>query len=191
LRRQTLAGEVLADMSRPARLDPFALPVRYAILPTAGQPGAVKAAEIGPDTITVDRPAPGGTFRQSFPTRAWRGVAVRMALTPDKMDMKVVLELLHTDPDLTLPLAVADEPADIVADWQAWASRLRLPLLLIEADGRIVEPVDRIGEVEASNPRPRRRHAHFAARRPRFLVRRKVGGEATARIEGREIIARN
>lgn len=178
-------------MSRPVRLDPFALPVRCAVPSMAGQPGAATAAEIGPDTITVDRPAPGGMLRQTFPVRAWRGVAVRMAIAPNGMTMKVVMELLHDDPNLTLPLAAADEPADVVADWQAWGARLRLPLLLIEADGRIVEPIDRIGEVTTADPRPRRRHSYFAARRPRFLVRRKTGGAATARIEGREIIARD
>jgi hypothetical protein len=42
-------------------------------------------------------------------------------------------------------------------------------------------------------PKPRRRHSYFAARRPRFLVRRKVGvRSAAARLDAaREIIARS
>ena len=97
---------------------------------------------------------------------------------------------MHRDPALTLPLVVAGEPEDVAADWQAWGRALNLPLLVVEQDGTVSRPVERLGAVAVARPRPRRRHSFFAGRRPRFLTRRKPGrGESTERLAGREIIA--
>jgi hypothetical protein len=49
-----------------------------------------------------------------------------------------------------------------------------------------------MGSLVVFPPKVRRRPAHFRARRPRFLVRRKVGRSAGGLpvVTGREIIAR-
>jgi hypothetical protein len=102
----------------------------------------------------------------------------------------VVVELMHRDPALSLPLVVADEPEDVAADWQAWGRALNLPLLVVTEDGTVKAPVDRIGALVVYESKPRRRYSFFADRRPRFLVRRKPGRAGPMeRVTGREIIA--
>jgi hypothetical protein len=100
---------------------------------------------------------------------------------------------MHRDPALSIPLIIADDPADVGADWQSWSRILGLPLLLVLPDGSIEKPVDHIGAMRKLPTRPRRRHSFFAGRRPRFLTRRKTGlkrGEIEI-LDGREIIARD
>lgn len=192
MRRQTFAGEAFADAGRLPRLDPFALPVRYAVPPAGRPPGAATGAEIDRDHIVIDRRAPGGMLRETVPVRAYRGIAARMVAAQGGGRLMVVIELCHADPNLSLPLAEAEDPAEIIADWQAWGMALRLPLLIVAADGSIVDAMPRLGSVRTAAPKPRRRHSYFADRRPRFLVRRKVGRTGPAeRIAADEIIARD
>jgi hypothetical protein len=99
---------------------------------------------------------------------------------------------MHRDPALSLPLMIADDPADVAADWQAWGRTLGLPLLVVGQDGTVASPVEQIGAVIQQPPKPRRRHSFFADRRPRFLTRRKTGRPGALEIlTAREIIARD
>jgi hypothetical protein len=107
----------------------------------------------------------------------------------------VSVTLEHEDPSLALPLFVSDEADEAFADWRAWANVLGLPMLIVEADGVLREPFDRIGGVrlEPSPPRRRRRTA-MKRRRPSMPLRRLAGKltEATpVHRDEREIIARN
>ena len=99
--------------------------------------------------------------------------------------------LLHRDPSLNITVARSSDMEDLPADWQMWGRRYNLPLILIEADGVEQLISERVGSVEVAQPTPRRPHAMFAARRPRFLTRRKTGSiDNSNRLAGREIIAR-
>src|SRR5690606_7711731 len=69
-----------------------------------------------------------------LPANAFRGVAAR-AMEDAEGNVTVTLELLHNDPQLSVPLLVADNLEDVAADWRTWADAYRLPMLLIEADG--------------------------------------------------------
>ncbi|HUG61691.1 MAG TPA: DUF6101 family protein, partial [Methylomirabilota bacterium] len=76
-------------------------------------------------------------------------------------------------------------------DWRRWCDILCLPMLMVEADGRIM----RLGHTESvpiGVPQPRRRNGLLTRRRPRFLVRRKPGSAAEMLVLSgwREIIAR-
>lgn len=119
---------------RNMRLDPFRLPqmVSYAA-----------RDDVGDITLTIDRR--GAIMRRTLqmsgmpvvialPARAFRGVAAR-AMEDEDGNVTVTLELLHSDPMLSVPLLVADDLDDIAADWRAWAEAFGLPMLLIEADG--------------------------------------------------------
>lgn len=121
----------------------------------------------------------------------YRGVAVRIEpIGPERSS--VILELNHEDERRCVVLLTAEDPGEIVADWQAFSHTLSLPMLLIEADGTVSQPIHQLGQVLLNAPKPRRRYSYFAARRPRFLVRRKTGwarGVETLRAE--EIIARD
>jgi hypothetical protein len=126
----------------------------------------------------------------AVPVRAYAGVAVRIESLGWSGGLRVVVELMHRDPALSLPLVVADEPEDVAADWQAWGRALNLPLLVVTEDGTVKAMVDRIGALVVSESKPRRRYSFFADRRPRFLARRKPGRAGPMeRLTGREIIA--
>lgn len=162
------------------RLDPLALPVRR-----ADRGGAYI---IDRDRAVVRRSARGLVATLDVPVSAYRGVAVRMSAEDEEGSLRVTVELMHRDPGLSLPLAVAGEPEDVAADWIAWGKALNLPLLVIEADGTVSSPDDRSGP----SPSLGRRHGvPFRGRRSRFARRRKIGSFHTIdRLDGREIIAR-
>src|SRR5690606_5667020 len=76
----------------------------------------------------LKRPSLAGTpatFR--LPIKNFEGVAVRIVPIGHDGDIEVTVELMHRDPALSLPLIVADDPADVAADWQAWGRVLGLP----------------------------------------------------------------
>jgi hypothetical protein len=176
---------------RNMRLDPFRLPqvVSYA---TRDEQGDV--------TFVIDKR--GAVIRRVLamsglpativlPARAFRGVAAR-AIEDSEGNVTVTLELLHNDPQLSVPLLVADDLDDVAADWRTWAAEYRLPMLLIEADGVARTLEESLGAVKTAPVQDRRKRRASQPRRPRFLARRK-SGELGLRlvIDGEEIIARD
>jgi len=166
--------------------------VRYVATLGRGVQAVEATIVLDGEQAIVRRPSKVGapmTFR--LPIESFDGVAVRMAPIDNEGNIEVVVEMMHRDPGLCLPLIVADDPEDVAADWQAWGRALNLPLLVIGQDGTISEPIDRIGGISFEPTKPRRRHSFFAGRRPRFLTRRKTGRPGKIEIlAGREIIAR-
>jgi Family of unknown function (DUF6101) len=176
---------------RNMRLDPFRLPqaVSYA---TRDEQGDV--------TFMIDKR--GAVIRRVLkmsglpativlPARAFRGVAAR-AMEDNDGNVTVTLELLHNDPQLSVPLLVADDLDDVAADWRTWADEYRLPMLLIEADGVARTLEESLGAVKTTPAKPRRKHRGSQPRRPRFLVRRKSGDLGLRLIiGGEEIVARD
>lgn len=192
LRRHAAIAGGDTDGSSPCfRLDPFRLPVQFTT--------AVDGMEYGRSTVTLDRdrativqPASDGSLTtKDVPITSYLGVAVRI-FAESNGGASAVVELMHRNPTLSLPLVLAEEPEDAAADWQAWARALNLPLLLVGHDGAVQKAAERPGAVLLLRAKPRRRHAFFAGRRPRFLARRKPGRPGLpVRVEGREIIARD
>jgi len=182
-------GGATAGSSWAYRLDPNLLPARASIGPGAA---AGAAFIIDRENAIIRRMAASGrsaTF--AVAVSAYAGVAVRVEPNGEAGSVRVFVELLHRDPSLTLPLVVADDPDQAAADWRAWGRALNLPLLVVAQDGSVTAPLATIGGIAAATAKPRRRHSYFAARRPRFLTRRKPGRAPSERIKGREIIARN
>ena len=91
-----------------------------------------------------------------------------------------VLVLAHRDPSLTVPLAVSADRAELETASAMWAEIFSLPQL---------------PEEKHLAPAPRRRRRNTVSqRRPKFLVRRRVGDtsrELSMHRGEREIIARN
>ena len=173
------------------RLDPTRFPqkVTYAL-----------REETGDVSFTVDArgavlrrilPSSGLPLSIALPARAFRGVAAR-AMDHGNGNVTVTLELHHDDPQLCVPLLVAHDLDDIAADWRAWAAAYGIPMLMVEADG-VARPLEeQIGSVRVRRMKARRNQAFYAARRPRFLMRRRKGRLGISlKIEGREIIARS
>jgi hypothetical protein len=169
------------------RLDPFALPVRFAAS-DAGADELVRQVELHRERVVVRRTRAGMLKAHNMPLTAFAGVGLRMAADG------VAIVLAHHDPGLVLPLFQSAESEDVVADWRSWGAVLGLPLL-VEDESGWREAFVRLGGVRMQRPRPRRRRrSALKRRRPSILLRRAPGTPTAAmpihRGE-REIIARN
>jgi hypothetical protein len=195
LRRQAAFGRVPpAGSSRDERLDPFTLPVHFAVSDKTADE-RIRMVELSRERVVVRRAVRGIKMAVRVPVTAYLGVAIRMEPPADGDDGAVTVVLEHRDPGLSLPLYRAHDGTDIVAEWQSWARVLSLPLLVAEADGRLREPFARIGAIRVAAPTwRRRRRSAIKARRPSILLRRKAGrsiADAAVHRDEREIIARH
>jgi hypothetical protein len=142
--------------------------------------------------LVMERRVAGVAMRFAIPFARFKGVSLEVFLAAEAENCRIGVRLLHEDEDLSIVLYSAEDDSDVTAAWQFWGKRLGLPLLLRDGDGRYVEPYPRLGSLRVARPRPRRTPAHFAKRRPRFLVRRRPGRPAEHPVihREREIIAR-
>jgi hypothetical protein len=176
-----------AWLGRNLRIDPTALPVRYHVPTDAGTGEA--SVYLDRRGVVLKRRLSGLPLTLSLPHSAFDGVAVRLTCGPEG-DLTASVELAHRDPALTLPLAVHRSVEDAAEDWRLWCDVLHLPMLIMEADGKVMK----LGPSEAvpmGLPHPRRRTGILTRRRPRFLVRRRPGrkGPMDVLTGWREIIA--
>ncbi|WP_421724598.1 DUF6101 family protein [Bauldia sp.] len=185
MRRQTaVAGAATAGAGR-FRLDPFALPVRQPA--EAGTP----AFTLDRDRAILRRRLGGIPAVLTVPVSAYRGVAVRIEPDGQDGDLEVFVELLHEDSRLTLTLLAVDDPEDAAADWMAWGRALGLPLLVIDSDGSIRVPRNRMGAVDVADMVARRGGSPLRGRRSRVSRRRQGGMDGGHDVvRSREIIAR-
>jgi hypothetical protein len=191
MNRSATRGQADEGPSPLLRFEPGELPLRFVAALNGTTPDAPATVILDTDKVVFSGSVGGISFHQSVPLADYRGVAVRM-VAGDGGELRIMVELFHTDAKLSIPLVVATSPGDVVADWQSWSKTLRRPLILVGDDGTIVEPTPRLGGVAIGQIKPRRLHSFFAARRPRFLARRKTGRvQPGERIAGREIIARS
>ena len=131
-------------------------------------------------------------MRVRLPTRLFRGVALVVGREGTGEPL-VSLVLIHPDPELDVTLYQAGHDGDVAAEWQHWAERLGLPLLVCEPEtGSLSEAYPRLGALRIEAVAPRRRPSSLSRRRPRFLSRRRAAAlpEVPVVHRGREIIAR-
>ncbi len=191
-RQQKPDGETPVRDGRSARLDPFSLPARFQICDRNRQ-AATQSVYIDKQQVIVKRRiADDIPLTVIIPTRQFDGIAAEIGEPGAEQEMAARLVLRHRDPQLCLPLLVDEGMEDIVADWRAWSCYLGLPMVIVNTDGT-VRPVNRLlGRLQICDAMPRRMPASVTSRRPRFLVRRKVGRSSMiAATAGREIIARS
>ena len=173
MRRQIASGINPAGSSRALRLDPLSLPVSFNAHDTRAD-GGVRQIELHRERIVLRRAVHGIRMAVKVRVSDFKGVALRST------DDAQMLVLVHRDPSLTIPLCVSCDTDEIATAWQMWSDVFGLPLL---PENGTREPA----------PRRRRRNA-VHARRPKFLVRRRVGdllGPASIHRSEREIIARD
>jgi hypothetical protein len=179
---------------RALRLDPYALPVRYAARDN-GADGQVRDLELDRERVVLRRAVRGIRMKVGVPVSEFRGVSMRTLPPEGGEPAAVAIMLEHRDDGLTVPLFVATEGDDATAQWKCWGRVLGVPLLVDEGDGALREPFRRIGRIGLGKPAPRRRRrAAIRWRRPSILMRRKPGRPAavpTVHRGEREIIARN
>ncbi|MEH2540149.1 hypothetical protein V1278_006832 [Bradyrhizobium sp. AZCC 1577] len=175
VRRQTATSGINpAGSSRSLRLDPLSLPLSFHAHDTRAD-GGVRRIELHRERVVLHRAVKGMRMAINVRVSDFLGVALR-GLDDDAQ----MLVLAHRDPSLNIPLCVSSDDEEIASAWQMWSDIFALPLLA-EDDHR--EPAAR-----------RRRHNAIRARRPKFLVRRRLGNlgnTETVHHDEREIIARD
>lgn len=186
------SGGCPAGSGRVQRLDPFALPVRFAASDAAADE-RVRHVELHRERVVVRRTLAGMRMALNLPLSAFSGVGLQVMTNATGAHCAVVLA--HKDPGLVLPLFLSREADDAMAEWKSWAAALGLPLLLQDEDAGWRDAVTRMGGVRVQSVRPRRRRrSTLKQRRPSLLMRRQTGVRAAAmpvHHDEREIIARN
>jgi hypothetical protein len=174
VRRQTpTCGTHPAGSSRALRLDPLSLPISFDAHDIRAD-GGVRQIELHRERVVLRRALHGMRMAVNVRVQDFLGVALR------GIDDAQMLVLAHRDPSLTIPLCVSSDREEITTAWQMWSDIFGLPQL----------PEDK-----AAEPAPRRRrHNAIRARRPKFLVRRRLGdllNPASLHQGEHEIIARH
>jgi hypothetical protein len=182
-----------AGSGRSLRLDPFALPARYAAR-DSGADGQIRQIELDRERVVLMRAVRGIPMKLRLPVNEFRGVTLRALPAEGAEPAAVAIMLEHRDSGLSVPLFVAPEGDEVLAQWKAWGRVLGLPLLVVEGDGSLREPFQRIGRVNVGPTSHRRkRRAAIRWRRPSILMRRKPGRPSAkphVHRGEREIIAR-
>lgn len=180
--------------SRALRLDPFALPVRYAAR-DGGADGQIRQIELDRDRVVLRRAVRGIRMNVGVAVSEFRGVSIRMLPAEGEEPAAAAVMLEHRDGGLSVPVFMASDGGDLVAEWKSWGRVLGLPLLVTDSDGSLRDAFSRMGGVALGAPSPRRRRRGAVKwRRPRFLMRRKtarLSNQTPIHRDEREIIARN
>jgi hypothetical protein len=172
-RQTAISGINPAGSSRVTRLDPLSLPLSFHAHDTRADDG-VRRIELHRERVVLHRAVKGMRMAINVRVRDFLGVALRSV-----DDDAQVLVLVHRDPALNIPLCESADREEIVSAWLTWSDIFALPQLM-EDDH--YEPAVR-----------RRRHNAIRARRPKFLVRRRLGNLTNTETihREREIIARD
>jgi hypothetical protein len=195
LRRQIAVGESLpAGSGRAWRLDPRSLPARFSAEDRSAD-GRTRLVEIDRDRVLLTRTVSGVLMRLNLPLSNFLGVAMRLLPASGESPDTIAIVLEHRDAALSVPLHVADDTDQIIADWQLWANVLRKKLLVAEIDGSFREPFATLGMLPVNEMIPRRlRRTALRARRPKMYRKRIVTRDMTgmpSHAGEREIIARD
>jgi hypothetical protein len=131
-------------------------------------------------TVTVRKhlDKSGVAIKIKVPVDEFVGVAVSTRISEDGV-LSSAIELVHGDPELNYKVFEEVGNGNVVAEWQNWGKKLRLPLYIKAGDGSLMPYSQQVSGVALGPSVARRRLVHDAQRRPRFLNRRQPG-ETTA-----------
>src|SRR5690348_3132686 len=167
-----MAGAISPGSSRALRLDPYNLPVRYAARDN-GADGQIRNVELDRERVVLRREVRGIPMTIGVLVTEFAGVTMRTLPPEGEEPAAVAIMLEHRDSGLSVPLFVATDGDDALAQWKSWGRVLGVPLLVADGDGSLREPFRRIGRLAVGEPSPRRRRrAAIKARRPSILMRR-------------------
>lgn len=160
-----------------------------------------RTVDLGPKQVTIARRLLGIDMRIGVPVHSYNGVSLSLTGGSDSPESAATgaaatwrVTLLHRDPDLSVPLAEAQDDSDVIADWRAWSKFFGLPALVELEPGRFQASLDSRPMCGSPRTTCRRRGAMMTKRRARFLLRRRMGDKARSaesHAGEREIIARN
>ena len=132
-------------------------------------------------TVTVRRQLEksGVAIKIKVPVEEFVGVAVSTAISEDGV-LTSAIELVHEDPELNYRVFEEVGNVNVVAEWQNWGKKLRLPLYIQSGDGNLLPYSQSVDGVLLGKNTTRRRMAAEASRRPHFLNRRKPGEQGAS-----------
>ena len=127
-------------------------------------------------TVTVRRKLEksGVGIKVKVPVSEFVGVAVSTSISEEGI-LSSAIELVHGDPDLNYRVFEEIGNANVVAEWQNWGKKLRLPLYIKAGDGNLLPYSQTVDGVHLGQNNGRRKLVAEASRRPAFLTRRKPG----------------
>ena len=127
-------------------------------------------------TVTLRRTLEksGVAIKIKVPVDEYVGVAVATRIS-DEGVLTSTIELVHGDPDLNYKVFEEIGNSNVVAEWQNWGRKLRLPLYIKAGDGSLLPYSQQVDGLALGASTTRRKLAAEAGRRPRFLNRRKPG----------------
>lgn len=132
-------------------------------------------------TVTVRKKLEksGVAIKIKVPVTEYVGVAVSTAISEDGL-LTSAIELVHGDPELNYRVFEESGNSNVVAEWQNWGKKLRLPLYIKAGDGNLLPYSQQVDGIALGNETSRRRMAAEANRRANFLHRRKPGENHSA-----------
>ena len=127
-------------------------------------------------TVTVRRmlEQSGVAIKVKVPVTEFIGVAVATRISEEGV-LTSSIELVHSDSELNYRVFEEEGNHNVVAEWQNWGKKLRLPLFIKAGDGNLLPYSQQVDGIALGLKHDRRRLAADAERRPRFLNRRKPG----------------
>ena len=127
-------------------------------------------------TVTVRRmlEQSGVAIKVKVPVTEFIGVAVATSISEEGV-LTSSIELVHADAELNYKVFEEEGNNSVVAEWQNWGKKLRLPLFIKAGDGQYMPYSQQVDGVMVGNSAARRKLASEAGRRPRFLNRRQPG----------------
>lgn len=130
-------------------------------------------------TVTVRRKLEksGVEIKVKVPVDEFVGVAVSTTISGEGI-LSSAIELVHGDPELSYRVFEEIGNANVVAEWQNWGKKLRLPLFIKAGDGNLLPYSQTVDGVHLGQNNGRRKLVAEASRRPAFLHRRKPGDVA-------------
>ena len=149
-------------------------------LPNLAERRFVAANDNGPkdpiQTVTVRRTLEqsGVAIKLKVPVTEFIGVAVATTISTEGL-LTSSIELVHPDAELNYRVFEEEGNHSVVAEWQNWGKKLRLPLFIKAGDGQYLPYSQHVDGVMVGNTASRRKLAAEAGRRPCFLNRRQPG----------------
>src|SRR3954470_4192912 len=121
-------------------------------------------------TVTVRKKLEksGVAIKIKVPVDEFVGVAVSTRISEEGV-LTSAIELVHGDPELSYKVFEEVGNGDVVAEWQNWGKKLRLPLYIKAGDGSMLPYTQHVSGLALGNTASRRKLANEAQRRPRFL----------------------
>src|SRR5690606_9300437 len=121
----------------------------------------------------------GVAIKIKVPVTEFIGVAVATRISEDGVLVSSI-ELVHSDNELNYRVFEEEGNHSVVAEWQNWGKKLRLPLFIKAGDGAYMPYSQQVDGVAVGHSAARRKLVAEANRRPRFLNRRKPGAAPDA-----------